>query len=259
MTTAGGSVFEKRYGRDFWRRYSTSTFGPVVKPPCEPPSALPSVEVYASIFPKTPSSSGVPRPVLPRTPVPCDSSTTRNAPYSRVMLDHLRQRRERAFHREHAVGHHQLVARVLRRLERAAQIAEVAVLVALLARLRETHAVDDRGVIQLVGDDRVLLGRDGLEQPFVRVPARAVEDRVLGAEELRDLLLELAVDGLRAADEAHRREAVAVIALRLLRRLDDRRMIGQAEVVVRGEHDHLADPLDVDDRRPADPSAPARA
>src|SRR5207248_869098 len=82
MTTAGGRVFEKRYGRDLWRRYSTSTLGPVVKPPCEPPRALPRVEVCASILPRTPSSSCVPRPRAPSTPVACESSTTRNAPYS---------------------------------------------------------------------------------------------------------------------------------------------------------------------------------
>ena len=43
-------------------------------------------------------------------------------------------------------------------------------------------------------------------------------------------------------------ETVAVIALRLLRGLDDDRMIRQPEVIVRGEHDDLAQPLDLDDR-----------
>ena len=103
-------------------------------------------------------------------------------------------------------------------------------------------------MIQLVGDDRVLLLRDRLEQSLVRVPARAVQDRVLGGEEARDALLELAMDGQRAADEAHRGQAVAVIALRFLRRLHDGRVIGQAEVVVRSQHDDFALALDFDHR-----------
>ena len=47
-------------------------------------------------------------------------------------VDHLRQRRERAFHREDAVGDDDAVARLLRRFERAAQVGHVAILVALL-------------------------------------------------------------------------------------------------------------------------------
>src|SRR5256885_939747 len=62
-------------------------------------------------------------------------------------IDHFRQRRQGALHREDAVGHQHSVARVLRRLQRAAQIAHVAILEAFLFRLRQPHAVDDRGVI----------------------------------------------------------------------------------------------------------------
>ncbi len=58
---------------------------------------------------------------------------------------------------------------------------------------------------------------------------------------------ELLVDVLGAADEADGGEAVAVVALGLFGRLDDGRVIGEAEVVVRGEHDHLAVAFDVDD------------
>ena len=86
------------------------------------------------------------------------------------------------------------------------------------------------------------------KSPFVRVPARAVQNRVLGSEEAGDALLELAMNRLRPADEPDRREAVAVVALRLLRRLDDGRMIGEPEVVVRGQHDDLALAFDLDDR-----------
>ena len=43
-----------------------------------------------------------------------------------------------------------------------------------------------------VGDDRVLRAEERLEQAAVGVEAGAIEDRVLGAEEAREPLLELA-------------------------------------------------------------------
>ena len=69
-------------------------------------------------------------------------------------------------------------------LELGLQVGHVVVLVAKPLGLAEPDAVDDRGVVQLVGDDRVLGAQDRLEQPAVGVEARGIEDRVLGAEEL---------------------------------------------------------------------------
>ena len=60
------------------------------------------------------------------------------------------------------------------------------------------------------------------------------------AEERADPLLELAVDVLRAADEAHRGHAVAALAERLARGREHRRVIGEAEVVVGAEVEQLA-------------------
>lgn len=59
-TTAGGRVFEKRYGRDRWRSKSINSFGPVVYPPAAPPNALPNVELMMSTRPLTLWNSSVP-------------------------------------------------------------------------------------------------------------------------------------------------------------------------------------------------------
>ena len=56
---------------------------------------------------------------------------------------------------------------------------------------------------------------------------------------------------LRAADEAHRGHAVAVAVERLLRRLDELRVVGEAEIVVGAEVDDFdarPHPLDRDMR-----------
>ena len=68
-TSAGGSVFEKRYGRERWRKRSTISRRAAVKPPLAPPRALPRVDVMMSTRPATPQCSGVPRPVGPKKPV----------------------------------------------------------------------------------------------------------------------------------------------------------------------------------------------
>jgi hypothetical protein len=79
-----------------------------------------------------------------------------------------------------------------------------------------------------------------LEQAAVGVEAGGVEDRVLGAEEGGDLRFQLLVQVLGAADEAHRGHAEAVRVERLLGGGDHGRVVGQAEVVVGAEVQHLA-------------------
>ena len=69
--------------------------------------------------------------------------------------------------------------------EAVLQLGHVAVGVAQALRLAQADAVDDAGVVERVGDDRVALIEQGLEQPAVGVEARGVQDRVLGAEEAR--------------------------------------------------------------------------
>jgi hypothetical protein len=112
--------------------------------------------------------------------------------------------------------------------------------VAVALGLAQADAVDDRGVVERVGDDRVVLAEQGLEQAAVGVEARAVEDRVLGAEEGRDRRLELLVAVLGAADEAHARQAVAAIVEGGAGRRGDLGVRRQPEVVVGAEVQHLA-------------------
>ena len=156
------------------------------------------------------------------------------------------QRRDRAVHREHAVGHDEARARALGLAQPGFELAEVAVVVAQALRLRQADAVDDARVVERVRDDRVLLAGQRLEQAAVGVEAGRVEDGVLGAEEGREPALELAVHGLGPADEAHRGHAVAVAVERGVGRGDDRRVVREPEVVVGAEVQHLAAVLEAD-------------
>ena len=69
-------------------------------------------------------------------------------------LEDVGQLREVALHREDAVGEDQLPLPRLAGGERVAQLGHVGMAVAHLPlRLGEPHRVDDRGVVQLVGED----------------------------------------------------------------------------------------------------------
>ena len=81
----------------------------------------------------------------------------------------------------------------------------------MTGRLAQAHPVDDGGVVEFVGDDRVLGSEQRLEKPAVGVETRRVQD---GVESLRpwpqepcQFGLEIQVLGLGAADEPHRGHA----------------------------------------------------
>ena len=82
--------------------------------------------------------------------------------------DDLGQLRQIAFHREHAVGDDDDGETAGNGLEPLFQIAHVAMLVTLAPRfLREPDAVDDRGVVELVGDDRRALTQMVAKSPVL--------------------------------------------------------------------------------------------
>ena len=112
-----------------------------------------------------------------------------------------------AVHGEDAVGGDHLEARagVGCLDELGLEVVHVHVGVAEALRLREAHAVDDAGVVELVRDDGVFGAQQALEYAGVGVEAAGVQDRVFGLVEFGDLLLKGFVDVLRAANEPNRR------------------------------------------------------
>ncbi len=158
---------------------------------------------------------------------------------------------QRAVHREHAIGGDELgaAARVRRGLQLGLQVGHVAVGIAEAPGLAQPHAIDDRGVVEGVGDDRVLLAQQRLEESPVGVEAGRIQDGVLGAEEPGDGGFQLLVQVLGAADETHAGHAEAMAVQRVLGGLDDVRVVGQAQVVVGAEVQHAAAIGQADARR----------
>ena len=121
------------------------------------------------------------------------------------------------------------------------EVAHVAVLEALATRLRgEPHAVDDRRVVELVGNDRRSFVADRWEEPGIGVPARNVRERRLRPQKCGDAILERAVNVESAADKAHRRRSRAVLVETALSGFDDVRVVREAQVVVARKHDDVA-------------------
>jgi hypothetical protein len=95
-------------------------------------------------------------------------------------------------------------------------------------------------VVQLIADDGVVFTQQRLEEPAIGVKGGGVEDGVLGAQKTCQARFQRLVQILRAADEAHRGQAVAMRSQRLVCGLNHGRMRGQPEVVVGTEVDDLA-------------------
>ncbi len=198
-----------------------------------------------STRPATPKCSGVPRPGRPHDPDGVRVVDHHQRPVAVGQIADRVQPGQIAVHREHPVGGDQAVAGVRCLLQAGLELVHVPVAVPESAGLAQADAVDDRGVVELIGNDCVSLVKQRLEQAAVGVEAGAEEDRVLGAEVGRQPLLERAMERLGAADEPHRRHSVAPAVECLVRGFENRRMSRQTEVVVGAEVDELA-PLDGD-------------
>ena len=94
-------------------------------------------------------------------------------------------------------------------------------------------------MVQLIGDDGVLFQHQGLEDCAVGVEAAGIELGILHAKELGELGFQFRMDVLLAADEAHGGHAEAMGVHDVLGGLPQGGMIGQAQVVVGAEADHV--------------------
>ncbi len=125
-----------------------------------------------------------------------------------------------AVHGEDAVGGDESGAMGLRLLKNILQLTRITVGVAEPLCLAQPDAVNDRGVIQLIGDDRIFRAEECFEQAAIGVETGGVENGIVCLKELRYLLLQLLVDRLCAADEADGTETEAPSGYTFPRRLD---------------------------------------
>ena len=184
---------------------------------------------------RTPNSSGVPAPDGPDEADRVRVVDHHQGVVALGQVADLVERREVAVHREDAVGDDQPTPGALAASQLLLEVGHVPVAVAQALRLAQPDAVDDRGVVELVGDDRVLGAEQHLEHAAVGVEAGREQDRGLGAEKRGELVLELDVLGLRAADEPHAGHPEAPRVERACAAATSRGSFGQPQVVVGAE------------------------
>ena len=207
------------------------------------------VPTWMSTRPWSPKWSTEPRPLRPSTPEAWASSTNTAAPTSSAastmpgsgaMSPSIEKTpsvttRIRRYGPEPSGRPFSAASRRISRSAATSRVRED-----LARRLREAHAVDDRGVVERVGDDQVLLAGDRRDDAGVRGEAGLERQDRLDALELGELGLERLVLGHRAGDRPDRAGADAELADGRERRVAQARVVGQPEVVVRGQRDHLA-------------------
>ena len=141
-------------------------------------------------------------------------------------------------HREHAVGHHNAETLFLCGLQLALEILHIGIGIAITLGFAEAYAVDDRGVVERIADDGIFGREQRFENTAVGIEASGIEDGIVRFEEARDGCFEFLVEVLGAADEAHRRHAVATCVHGRLGCADQARVVGKTEVVVGAEVEH---------------------
>jgi hypothetical protein len=119
------------------------------------------------------------------------------------------QRRNIPIHREHTVRGYQSKALLLSFLQSRFQIGHVHVLVDISLCFRQANAVNNRSMVQLIGDDGVFFLHQRFEEPAVRIKARAIQNRIFHAQKIRNLALQILVYFLRAANKPHAAHAIA--------------------------------------------------
>ena len=150
------------------------------------------------------------------------------------------ERSERAIHGKDAIGDNQACSSAFCFMQFCLKIVQVPIGVAQSLGLAQANAIDDRGVIERIGEHRVFFRQQGFKKPPIRIETRGVENCVIHAEKCRQFLLQRSMYLVRAADEAHRGHAVAVLIKRTMCRLEHRRVIGQSKVVVGAQIEHFS-------------------
>ena len=123
----------------------------------------------------------------------------------------FRQRRDIAVHRENAVRDDQLLSRKIRvLLQDALAVLHILVLENFDGRFRKPRTIDDRSMIQLVGNDQVFLAKHRSDSSRVGRKTRLKHHAGFHVLKGSNLLLQLDVQSHRAGDRSNRPGAHAV-------------------------------------------------
>ena len=145
-----------------------------------------------------------------------------------------RDRRHVAVHRIDRFEDDELWPLAIERREQFAQMADVVVAEDLLLHARLAHALDHRGVVELIGEDHAVgeEARDGRDRSFVGDEAGGEDQRRFLAVQIGERALELDQRAIGTRDVARAAGADAEPASRLLHGRDYLVVLSHAQVIV---------------------------
>jgi len=150
-----------------------------------------------------------------------------------------------AIHGENTVGDHEADVGAGGILQLSSQVLHIAVCVAVAARFAQANPIDNACVVEYVADNGVVWSEQGLEQPAIGIETRWVQYRVFSAKKGANACFKFLVYRLCSTDEPYRRHPIAVFIQRLVRREDNLRMIGEAQVIICAQVEYmLGRPID---------------
>jgi len=143
-------------------------------------------------------------------------------------------------HRENAVGNDHPAPGVGSLLQLGLKVGHVVVGVSEALGLTEPDAIDQRGMVQSIGDNRVLSLEQALEDTAVSIETGGIEDRILKAQKGCDLALQGAVLVLGSTDEADAGHTQTVAIETFVGSLYQVGVVGQAQIAVGAKIQDLA-------------------
>ena len=150
-------------------------------------------------------------------------------------LVNLVQGADISVHREYAVCYDNAEAVLLGSFQLFLQVGHIGIGITVALSFAKADTVDDGSMVESIGDDGILVGQQGLENTTVGIETGGIQDGIFCAEELGNLLLQLLVEVLTAADEAYAGHAKATLVHTFLGSLDEFLVASQAQVVVSTE------------------------
>ena len=114
-----------------------------------------------------------------------------------------------AVHREHTIGGNQHMTRTgfTRFFQTSFKLLHIVVGIAIAFSFTQTHTINNRRVVQCVGDNGVFRTQQCFKQATVSIKAGRVENRIFHPQECSQLLLKLFVAVLSATNKTHRSHA----------------------------------------------------
>ena len=163
------------------------------------------------------------------------------APYFSASAAELVHWADVAVHGEDAVRDHQLVSGLVGDfLQQLLAVIGILVPEDLDLRPRQPRAIDDAGVVQLVGENEIFLAEDRAHGARIGREPTLEDDARLDIFEASNLLLKFHMDAHRSGNGAHRTRANAEFLRGFQRCFNQLGMIREAEVIVAGQVDDLA-------------------